>query len=92
MELNLVDGSEPGYLLLKLNCLTSTIQNFIRYAADKHLVENQWHVAGGREREPGPFDSGTKAFVKAAALSGFTTSPQHSGIKSRHRAVGRQSY
>jgi hypothetical protein len=47
------------------------------------LLYDNWCVAVGREREFGPFDSGTKVYVKAAALAGSTTAPQYSGVKSR---------
>ena len=82
---DLLDGGQPGCVLLKLSRPTGTIQNLIRYTTDEKLPEDNWCVAvgGGRERELGPFDSGTKVFVKAAALAGSTTSPQYSGVKSR---------
>jgi hypothetical protein len=85
MEFELTDGGQPGSLLLKLSRPTGTIQNLIRYTTDEKLPEDNWCVAvgGGRERELGPFDSGTRVFVKAAALAGSTTSPQYSGVKSR---------
>jgi hypothetical protein len=85
MEFDLVDGGQPGCVLLKLSRPTGTIQNLIRYTTDEQQPEDHWCVAvgGGRERELGPFDSGTKVFVKAAALAGSTTAPQYSGIKSR---------
>jgi len=85
MEFELVDGGQPGCVLLKLSRPTGTIQNLIRYSTDEKLPEDNWCVAvgGGRERELGPFDSGTKVFVKAAALAGSTTAPQYSGVKSR---------
>ncbi|RZK14034.1 MAG: hypothetical protein EOO56_25790 [Hymenobacter sp.] len=85
MDFELLDGAQPGCLLLKLSRPTGTIQNLIRYATDATLAEDNWCVAvgGGRERELGPFDSGTKVFVKAAALAGSTTSPQYSAVKSR---------
>jgi len=85
MEFELLDGGQPGCVLLKLSRPTGTIQNLIRYSTDEKLPEDNWCVAvgGGRERELGPFDSGTKVFVKAAALAGSTTAPQYSGVKSR---------
>lgn len=85
MEFELLDGSQPGCLLLRLKRPTGTIQNLIRYAAEAGLAEEQWLVAvgGGRERQLGPFESGTRVFVKAAALSGSTTEPQYSAVKSR---------
>jgi hypothetical protein len=85
MEFDLLDGGQPGCVLLKLSRPTGTIQNLIRYSTDEKLPEDNWCVAvgGGRERELGPFDSGTKVFVKAAALAGSTTAPQYSGVKSR---------
>lgn len=85
MEFELVDGGQPGCVLLKLSRPTGTIQNLIRYTTDEKLPEDNWCVAvgGGRERELGPFDSGTRVFVKAAALAGSTTAPQYSGVKSR---------
>jgi hypothetical protein len=81
----LLDSGQPGCLLLRLARPTGTVQNLIRYTTDDKLPEDNWCVAvgGGRERELGPFDSGTKVFVKAAALMGSTTAPQYSGIKSR---------
>jgi hypothetical protein len=85
MEFELLDGSQPGCLLLRLKRPTGTIQNLIRYAAEAGLAEEQWLVAvgGGRERQLGPFESGTRVFVKAAALAGSTTEPQYSAVKSR---------
>ena len=85
MEYELTDGSMPGCLLLKLSRPNGTVQNLIRYATDSLLDEHNWAVAvgGGREREIGPFASGTKVFVKAAALTGSTTEPQYSAVKSR---------
>jgi hypothetical protein len=66
MEFDLLDGGQPGCVLLKLSRPTGTIQNLIRYSTDEKLPEDNWCVAvgGGRERELGPFDSGTKVFVK----------------------------
>lgn len=85
MKFELTDGGQPGCVLLKLSRPTGTIQNLIRYSTDEKLPEDNWCVAvgGGRERELGPFDSGTRFYVKAAALAGSTTSPQYSGVKSR---------
>ena len=84
MDFDLVDGA-AGYLLMKLKRPTSTTQNLIRYALDGKLPEDHWLVAvgGGRERNLGPFESGTKVFVKAAALTGSTIEPQYSAVKSR---------
>lgn len=85
MEFELLDGSQPGCLLLKLKRPTGTIQNLIRYATSTAVPEEQWLVAvgGGRERQLGPFESGTKVFVKVAALAGSTTEPQYAAVKSR---------
>ena len=84
MDFELVDGP-AGYLLLKLRRPTGTIQNLVRYTTNAQLPEDQWPVAvgGGRERQLGPFDSGTKVWVKAAGLTGSTTEPQYSAVKSR---------
>ncbi|GAB3582075.1 hypothetical protein [Hymenobacter daeguensis] len=85
MDFDLLDGTQPGCLLLKLKRPTGTLQNLIRYSFDAKFPEEQWLVAvgGGRERQLGPFESGTKVFVKAAALVGSTTEPQYSAVKSR---------
>ncbi|MDQ2773008.1 MAG: hypothetical protein M3Y54_21190 [Bacteroidota bacterium] len=85
MDFELLDGAKPGYLLLKLARPTGTIQNLIRFTTDPHLDERNWEVAvgGGREREIGPFASGTRVSVKVAALTGSTTDPQYSAVKNR---------
>ena len=85
MDFELLDGSKPGYLLLKLSRPTGTVQNLARFSTDPHLDEKNWEVAvgGGREREIGPFASGTRVAVKAAGLTGSTTDPQYSAVKSR---------
>ena len=85
MEFELLDGAQPGCLLLKLKRPTGTIQNLIRYTTDAKLPEEQWPVAvgGGRERQLGPFESGTRVHVKVAGLAGSTTEPQYSAVKSR---------
>lgn len=84
MDFDLVDGT-AGHLLIKLRRPRGTTQNLIRYSFDNQLAEDNWLVAvgGGRERALGPFESGTKVFVKAAALVGSTTEPQYSAVKSR---------
>ncbi|MGY3089211.1 hypothetical protein ACVWYF_002251 [Hymenobacter sp. UYAg731] len=85
MDFELLDGTPPGCLLLKFRRPTGTIQNLVRYATDAKPPEDNWLVAvgGGRERQLGPFESGTRVFVKAAGLVGSTTEPQYSAIKSR---------
>lgn len=85
LALELLDGGQPGSLLLRLARPAGTIQNLIRYTTDTTLPEDNWCVAvgGGRERELGPFDPGTRVFVKAAALVGSTLTPLYSGVKSR---------
>ena len=85
MDFDLLDGTQPGFLLLKLRRPPGTLQNLIRYSPDVKLPEEQWSVAvgGGRERQLGPFESGTKVCVKAAALTASTTDPQYSTVKSR---------
>jgi hypothetical protein len=85
MAFELLDGAQPGCLLLKLKRPTGTIQNLIRYTTEATLSEDQRLVAvgGGRERQLGPFASGTKVYVKAAALTGSTTEPQYAAVKSR---------
>ena len=85
MNFELLDAAKPGYLLLKLTRPTGTIQNLIRYATDPHLDEKNWEVAvgGGREREIGPFVSGTRVSAKVAGLTGSTTDPQYSAVQSR---------
>ena len=85
MEIELTDGAQPGYLLVKLARPTGTIQNLIRYSLDAKLPEDHWCVAvgGGRERQLGPFESGTRISVKAAGLTGSTTEPQYSVTLSR---------
>ncbi|MDB5267733.1 MAG: hypothetical protein JWP58_773 [Hymenobacter sp.] len=85
MDLELLDGPRSGCLLLRLKRPTGTIQNLIRYSTHPTLPEDQWLVAvgGGRERQLGPFESGTKVYVKVAALVGSTIEPKYSAIKSR---------
>ncbi|WP_223652183.1 hypothetical protein [Hymenobacter psoromatis] len=85
MDFDLLDGTQPGCLLLKLKRPTGTIQNLIRYTIAEDLDEDQWSVAvgGGRERQLGPFKSGTRVWVKVAALQGATTDPQYAGVKTR---------
>lgn len=85
MNFELLDAAKPGHLLLKLTRPTGTIQNLIRYATDPHLDEKNWEVAvgGGREREIGPFASGTCVSAKVAGLTGSTTDPQYSAVQSR---------
>lgn len=85
MNIELVDGSQSGCVLVKLARPTGTVQNLLRYSTDSKLPEEHWLVAtgGGRERQLGPFESGTKVFVKAAALMGSTTEPQYSTVKAR---------
>ena len=84
MDFELVD-STAGYLLVKLKRPSGTTQNLIRYSPDGKLPEDHWLVAvgGGRERTLGPFESGTRVYVKAASLSGSTTEPHYSAVKSR---------
>ena len=85
MDFDLLDASQPGCVVVKLKRPTGTIQNLVRYTTDPQLDEEHWLVAvgGGRERQLGPFPSGTKVLVKAAALAGSTVDPQYSGVKSR---------
>lgn len=85
MDFDLLDASQPGCVVVKLKRPTGTIQNLLRYTTDPQLAEEHWLVAvgGGRERQLGPFPSGTKVLVKAAALAGSTVDPQYSGVKSR---------
>jgi len=85
MSFELLDGRTAGYLLLKLVRPTGTVQNLIRYATDERLPDEQWSVAvgGGREREIGPFASGTRVRVKVAALTGSTSEPVYSATVSR---------
>ena len=85
MDFDLLDGTQPGCLLLKLKRPPGTIQNLIRYTIAETLDEDQWSVAvgGGRERQLGPFKSGTRVWVKVAALQGATTDPQYAGVKTR---------
>ncbi|MBF9223169.1 hypothetical protein [Hymenobacter ruricola] len=85
MEFELLDGGTPGCLLLRFSRPPGTVQNLIRFTTDNTLPESQWEVAvgGGREREIGPFPSGTRVWVKVAALTGSTTAPQYSAIKTR---------
>ena len=40
-------------------------------------------VGGGREQQFGPFELGSRVYVKAAALTNSTTTPHYSAIKSR---------
>ena len=72
-------------LLLRFSRPPGTIQNLTRFSTDAHLDERNWEVAvgGGREREIGPFASGTRVSVKAASLTGSTTDPQYSAVKNR---------
>lgn len=85
MDFDVVDDAQSGYLLLKFRRPTGTIQNLVRYSHDEKLPEECWPVAvgGGRERQLGPFPSGTRVQVKAAALTGSTTEPMYSGVKAR---------
>ena len=85
MEIELTDGAQPGYLLVKMVRPTGTVQILIRYSFDAKLPEDQWSVAvgGGRERQLGPFESGTRISVKAASLTGSTIEPQYSATLSR---------
>ncbi|GAA3922618.1 hypothetical protein [Hymenobacter algoricola] len=85
MSIELLDGTQPGCVLVRFSRPTGTIQNLLRYSTDAKLPEENWLVAtgGGRERQLGPFESGTRMFVKAAGLTGSTTEPQYSAIKSR---------
>ena len=85
MDVELLDGNTPGSLLLRFDRPAGTVQNLIRFTTDPHLDEQNWQVAvgGGREREIGPFESGTRVSVKVAGLTGSTTEPQYSAIKTR---------
>ena len=85
MNVELADGAQSGYLLIKLARPTGTLQNLIRYATDPAQPDEHWAVAvgGGREREIGPFASGTRVRVKVAALTGSTTEPVYSVVVSR---------
>ena len=71
MEFDLLDEPQPGRLFLKLSRPSGTIQNLIRYTIDESQPEDNWCVAvgDGRERELGPFASGIRVHVKAAALA-----------------------
>lgn len=85
MDFDVVDDAQSGYLLLRFRRPTGTIQNLVRYSHDEKLPEDCWPVAvgGGRERQLGPFPSGTRVQVKAAALTASTTEPMYSGVKAR---------
>lgn len=85
MDFDVVDDAQSGYLLVKFRRPTGTIQNLVRYSFDEKLPEECWPVAvgGGRERQLGPFPSGTRVQVKAAALTASTTEPMYSGVKAR---------
>ena len=85
MDFELLDSATPGHLLLRFSRPPGTIQNLTRFSTDAHLDERNWEVAvgGGREREIGPFASGTRVSVKAASLTGSTTDPQYSAVKNR---------
>ena len=85
MEFELLDGLQSGCLLLKLARPHGTTQNLIRYTTDPKLPEEHWLVAvgGGRERQLGPFEPGTRVYVKAAALTNSTTEPVYAASKSR---------
>ena len=85
MEIELLDGHTAGCLLIRKKRPAGYVQDLLRYTTDEKLDEKHWEVAvgGGREREIGPFPSGTRLWVKGAGLTGSTTEPQYSAIQSR---------
>ena len=83
--ISLTDGHAPGYVVVKFEGFTGSVQRLTRYTTDAALAPAHWLVAtgGGRERELGPFASGTKVHVMAAPLAGSTTEPVYSAVVSR---------
>jgi len=77
-DVELVDGSQPGYLCIKGKRPKGAVQNLIRASHDPAVPAEQSaviFVGGGREREIGPFPSGTLVEVVWACLNGSTTEP-----------------
>jgi len=84
-NVRLLDGHQPGCLLLKFKRPVGAIQTVIRYTTDLSLPEENWQMAvgGGRERELGSFPPGTRVYVKVAAINGSTMEPVYSAVFSR---------
>ena len=77
-DVELVDGSQPGYLCIKSKRPKGTIQNLIRASQDPGVPGEQGahiFVGGGRERELGPFPSGAVVEAVWACLNSSTTEP-----------------
>ena len=74
-EVELFDGSRPGYLLVRGKRPAGAVQNIIRASFDPAVPaeEGQLFVGGGRECEIGPFPPGAVVEVVWACLTGSTT-------------------
>jgi hypothetical protein len=85
IDFELLDGPQPGCLLVRLRRPANAMQNLLRYSVDELLPEEYWPVAVavGDERQLGPFPSGTRVLVKGAGLTGTTLEPQYSPVQSR---------
>lgn len=84
-KVSLLDGEQPGCVLVKFKRPAGAIQTIIRYTTDPTLPEENWHVAvgGGRVRELGSFPVGSRVYVKVAVLGGSSMEPVYSAVQSR---------
>ncbi|MDO7877511.1 hypothetical protein Q5H93_22420 [Hymenobacter sp. ASUV-10] len=79
-DVELVDGSQPGYLCVKGKRAKGALQNLIRASHDPAVPAEHSatiFVGGGREREIGPFPSGAVVEVVWACLNSSTTEPMY---------------
>lgn len=84
-DLELLDGSTSGCLLVRSKRPTGTVQNLIRASYDPAVPAEAGtvFVGGGREREIGPFPSGAVVSVVWACLTSASTAPNFSAPVSR---------
>ena len=84
-DIELLDGTAPGCLLIRGKRPTGAVQNIIRASADPAVPaeHGQLFVGGGREREIGPFPSGSVVAVVWACLTSSGMSCNFSASVSR---------
>lgn len=79
-DLTLTDAPVAGYLRPRCKRPAGALVTMWRYTTDAALPEAQWLVAFGPDAALGPFASGTRVGVKAAALTGSTREPAYTAV------------
>lgn len=84
-DIELLDGSAPGCLLIRGKRPTGAVQNIIRasHEAGVPAEEGALFVGGGKEREFGPFPSGAVVTVVWACVTAASTTLNFSAPVSR---------